>query len=203
MLRQIAGAWLLITLSLGVAAAQNAPQKKMALRTIFIPTSIAVTYNAERAKTVSSGCNCFWIPGAGIDANWRIWNGVGIAAQVNGGHASNIAPDVGIKKVNFLFGPRYTWQPSRRKRGYRPSIFGEFLAGGVHAYGTVIPTSTGTTSSATSFGFQTGGGANLWLTRHFGLRVIELDYVYSEIPNAGDSTQNDFRIATGVVWRLP
>ena len=202
MLRQIVGAWILITLSLGVAAAQSSAHKGIHLRAK--PTSLAITYNAERAKTVSSGCNCFWFQGAAVDANWNLWNRLGIAAQVSGGHASNIGPGVDISKIDFLVGPRYTWQPARWKHfHYHPSLFGEFLLGGVHAFDTVIPTSSGTSSSATSFGLQTGVGTNLWLTPHFGIRLLELDYVYSRLPNAGNSTQNDFRVATGVTWRLP
>lgn len=202
MLRQVAGAWILITLSLGVAAAQSPVRKTVHPR--LKPSSIALTYNAERAKTVSSGCNCFWFQGAAVDADWNVWKHLGIAAQFSGGHASNIGPGVDISKIDFLFGPRYTWQPARWKHNrYHPSIFGEMLLGGVHAFDTVIPTSSGTSSSATAFGLQTGAGANLWLTPHFGVRLLELDYVYSRLPNAGNSTQNDLRIAAGVVWRLP
>lgn len=203
MLRQIAGAWILFTLCLGVATAQNSSHNDH-LRSRLIPSSIALTYNAERAKTVSSSCNCFWFQGGAIDTNWNVWNHLGIAAQLSGGHAANIAPGIGIKKIDFLFGPRYTWQPTRRNRHrYQPSVFGELLLGGVHVYSTVIPTSSGTSSSATAFGTQIGAGANLWLTPRFGIRLLELDYVYSTLPNAGNSTQNDFRIATGVVWHLP
>lgn len=203
MLRQIAGAWILFTLCLGVATAQNASHKDHLFSRIT-PTSTALTYSAERAKTVSSSCNCFWFQGGAIDTNWNVWNHLGIAAQLSGSHASNIGPGVDISKISVLFGPRYTWQPTRWKsHRYQPSIFGEFLLGGVHAFDTVIPTNSGTSSNATAFGLQTGVGTNLWLTSHFGIRLLELDYIYSRLPNAGNSTQNDFRVATGVTWRLP
>lgn len=204
MLRQLAGVSLLITMSLAVATAQGRSPRAVNLRSRITPATVAITYNAERAKTVSSGCNCFWFQGAAADATWPVWNHLGIAAQLSGAHASSIGPGVDISKIDFLFGPRYTWQPvSWKHNRYRPSIFGEFLLGGVHAFNTVIPTTTGTAGSATSFGFQAGAGANLWLTRRFGIRLLQLDYVYSQLPNAGNSTQNDFRIATGVIWRLP
>lgn len=204
MLRQIARIWILIIISLGVATAQSMSHDKSEQRSFITPASIAVTYNVERAKTVSAGCNCFWFQGAAADANWNAWNHLGIAAQLSGGHASNIGPGVDISKIDFLFGPRYTWQRARWQHNrYHPSVFGEVLLGGVHAFDTVIPTSSGTSSSATAFAMQTGGGANLWLTRHFGIRLVQLDYVYSRLPNAGNSTQNDLRIATGMIWRLP
>lgn len=202
MLRQIAGAWILIMASLGMAAAQ--PARPAGTHSGPSPESIAITYNTERAETVSGNCNCFWFQGAAVDANWELWNNVGIAAQVSGGHASNIGPGVDISKIDFLFGPRYTWKPARSgHKHHRVSLFGEFLLGGVHAFDTVIPTSSGASSNSTAFALQTGAGANLWLTSRFGLRLLELDYVYSRIPNGGNSNQNDFRIATGTVWRFP
>lgn len=202
MLRRIVGAGILITLFPGVAAAQSPAQKGVHLRAK--PTSLAITYNAERAKTVSGGCNCFWFQGGAVDANWNLSNHLGVAAQFSGGHASNIGPGVDISKIDFLVGPRYTQQPARwRHYRYHPSVFGEFLVGGVHAFDTVIPTRSGTSSSATAFGLQTGAGANLWLMPDFGIRLFELDYVYSRLPNAANSTQSDFRIATGVTWHLP
>lgn len=204
MLRQIVGAWTLMTLSLGAAIAQSNPPNTMNLRSRITPASIAITYNAERAKTTLGTCNCFWFQGAAADANWNVWNHLGFTAQLSGGHASNIGPGVDVSKIDFLFGPRYTLQRARwRHNRYHPSVFGEVLLGGVHAFDTVIPTSSGNSSSATAFGLQTGAGANLWLTNRFGIRLLELDYIYSGLPNAGNSTQNDFRIATGVTWRLP
>lgn len=199
MLRKISGAGLLILLSLGTARAQfhNSSSGLLA------PASVAITYNAERAKTSPSNCGCFWFQGAAADADWNVWNHLGVAAEVSGAHASNIAPGVDVSKINFLIGPRYTWQPAAmRLSGRRASMFGEFLLGGVHAFDTVIPTTSGATSSATAFALQAGVGANLWLTPHLGLRVIELDYTYSQLPNTGNSIQNGFRIAAGVVWRL-
>ena len=202
MLREIAGVWILVTLTMGVAAAQGASHDSALARAK--PDNIAITYHAERAKTVLGGCNCFWFQGASVDATWNAWNHLGIAAQLSGGHASNVGPGVDVSKIDFLFGPRYTWRPAQWKYNrYLPSLFGEFLLGGVHAFDTVIPTSSGTTSSATAFSFQTGAGANLWLTSRFGIRLLQLDYVHSTLPNAGNSTQNDFRIASGVTWRLP
>ena len=203
MFKQIAGISFLILASLGVAQAR--PAQQPATHLSFSPLTIGLTYNAERAKTTSSsGCNCFWFQGAAADANWRLWNNLGIAAQFSGGRASSVSPGVDISKFDFLFGPRYTWHPPIWEH-HKPhsAIFGEFLLGGTHAFNTIIPTTSGLSGSATAFAFQTGVGANLWLTPRFGLRVLQLDYVYSQLPNGGNSRQDDLRIATGVIWRIP
>ena len=202
MLKQIAGISILILASLRVAEARPAQQPASHPR--FSALTIGLTYNAERAKTTSSGCNCFWFQGAAADVGWQLWNNLGIAAQLSGAHASNIGPGVNISKIDFLFGPRYTWHPPLWRPTRRSSaLFGEFLLGGIHAFNTIIPTISGASSSATAFALQTGGGANLWLTPRFGLRVLQLDYIYSQLPNGGNSRQNDLRIATGVIWRIP
>lgn len=199
MLRTITGAWLLILLSAGMAGAQA---RHVASRS-FVPSTLAITYNAERAKKISPGtCGCFWFQGGAADADWHMWNRLGIAAELSGSRASNVAPGVDVKKIDFLLGPRYVWQPAAQKHKRHTSVFGEFLIGSVHAFNTVIPTSTGVASSATAFALQTGAGTNLWLSPHFGFRVIELDYTYSRLPNTGDSTQNGLRIASGLIWNL-
>lgn len=201
MLKTIACLSVLILASLGVAAAQSDQQP--ASHAKLNKLTLGLTYSAERAKTTYSSCNCFWLQGGAADVNWNAWRNLGIAAEINGAHASNIGPGVSLSKIDFLVGPRFTWQSPAWKVRRRPiSFFGEFLVGGTHAFDTLIPTNSGVTQSGNSFALQTGGGSNLWLTPHLGWRVIELDYGYSQLPNAGSGTQNEVRIATGIVWRI-
>lgn len=202
MFRKIAGVSLLIVASLGVAVAQEAhpaPTQSKPSR-----VTVGVTYSTERGKTTYSSCTCFWLQGGAADVNWNVWRAVGIDAQVEGGHAGNIGPGVDLSKVTFLIGPRITWRPvTPRIRKHSASIFGEFLMGDAQVFNTVIPTVPGVTSSASAFAVQTGFGSNLWLTHHFGVRVLEIDYEYSQIPNGGSGTQSEVRLASGIVWRLP
>lgn len=200
MLRNLACLSIMLLASLSVAIAQPHQPASRASMTRF---TVGVTYSAERAKTVNSSCHCFWLQGGAADVTWSAWRNLGITAEINGGHASNIGPGVDLSKIDFLVGPRYTWQPAAWETHKRPlSFFGEFLLGTTHAFDTVIPTSSGVTGSANSFALQTGVGSNLWLTPHLGWRVMELDYGYSQLPNTASDTQNEFRIATGIVLRL-
>lgn len=196
---RLAGVCLLIGLLSSMVKAQSTEPAHQQLR---LPITLAVTYSGEQGRIASSNCGCFWFQGAGGDASVLSWHGLGFAANISGGRASDITPGVSLTKINFLFGPRYTWQAKGWKVARQsPSIFGEFLPGAAHAYGTVIPESSAPASKATAFSYRAGGGADLWLSSHFGLRAIELDYVYSQLPNNGNSTQDDFRVATGFVWR--
>jgi outer membrane immunogenic protein len=199
--KRISAGCLLMGLMLGMASAQTTPSH--AVRSHAFPVDLAVVYNAERGRVVSADCGCFWLQGLGLNANVGLWHGWGIAADMNGGRASNIAPDVSLAKINYFFGPRYMlslprWKDARES----PSLFGEFLLGGVHAFDTVIPSAGAVKNSANALAFQAGGGATAWFAPHLGVRVIELDYIYSQLPNASSSRQNDFRIATGIVWRI-
>jgi hypothetical protein len=168
---------------------------------------VAITYVAERAKIVSIDCGCFWLQGGGMNAAVTFHHGLGVAANLTGGHASNVASGVDLDKVSFMMGPRYTYpfkswlgRGFGRQEGGR--IFGEGLVGGVHSFNTVVPASAGVAGAASSFVFQVGGGMDLPLRKGIGIRLFEADYVRSTLPNAGNSTQNDLRLAAGISFHF-
>jgi hypothetical protein len=72
----------------------------------------------------------------------------------------------------------------------------------VHSFNTVVPTSAGVGGAASSFVFQVGGGADLPLRKGIGIRVFEVDYVRSTLPNASNSTQHDLRLAAGISFHF-
>jgi outer membrane protein OmpA-like peptidoglycan-associated protein len=76
------------------------------------------------------------------------------------------------------------------------------LFGYVHGFDGLYPAAGATTDSASSFALEAGGGLNLLLTKHFGLRLLEADYVRDELPNATTDSQNDLRLAFGVTYHL-
>jgi hypothetical protein len=49
---------------------------------------------------------------------------------------------------------------------------------------------------------QTGGGINLFFSRSIGVRLLEADYVRTELPNNYSRSQNDLRIAFGVNYHF-
>jgi hypothetical protein len=164
---------------------------------------VAITYVAERAKIATIDCGCFWLEGGSMNAAVTFYRGLGVAANLTGGHASNIAPGVDLDKVSFMMGPRYTYPFKSwfgRTGGGR--VFGEGLIGGVHSFNTVVPTSAGVAGAASSLVFQVGGGADLPLRKGIGIRLFEADYVRSTLPNAGNSTQHDLRLAAGISFHF-
>jgi hypothetical protein len=160
-------------------------------------TDLAVTYSTENAKVTPSTGGSFWSQGGSLDAAATFFHNFGVAANVTGDHASNIAPGVNLNKIAVMIGPRYTRRlPSKRES----RVFVEALAGGVRGFGSIFPLPAGTDSHASSFAFQAGGGVDIAISKHLALRAIEADYVRSYLPNNGTNTQDHLRLAFGVTY---
>lgn len=196
---------LLLGAALSTGLVAQAQQQPVPARTVDVDA--AITYVGERAKIASVDCGCFWLNGGSGDFAMTFFHGLGVAANLTGVHASNIGTGIDLDKVMFAVGPRYTYSPAAwskhhlgKDRGI--ALFGESLFGGVHGFNTVFPSSTGTQGAASSFAMQLGGGVDLRLPRHIGVRAVEVDYVRSTLPNNGGNLQNDLRIAGGISFHF-
>jgi len=188
------------------AAAACAQQAHPNLLPGIASADVAVTYSLERAKIASSNCGCFWLNGASAEVAVPVYRGVSAVGSFGGATASNITPGVDLSKFTYVFGPRYTYDISRYSgiatRGHSTHLYGEALFGGIHAFGSSFPATGGAVPTANSFAMQLGGGADVALSRGFGLRVLQLDYIRTSLPNNASNTQNDLRIAFGVTYRI-
>ena len=103
--------------------------------------------------------------------------------------------DVDSERYVYVFGPRVTvW----RNRDFR--IFVEGLVGGVHAHATVsVPRFPSVSRSADANGFATalGGGFDWRFTNHLSWRVVQADYVGTDLSS---QWQSDFRASTAIVY---
>jgi len=170
-----------------------------------VSTDLAITYTAERGELAPGKCGCFWMQGAGADAALNFWKGLAVAASFNTGAASNIAPNVDLRKVQFTAGPRYAytaWTGRDAAANRRLQIFGQGLFGGVSAYAGTFPGPDGVATGASSFAIEAGGGLNLFFSKTFGVRLLEADYVRTSLPNNASNTQNDLRLAFGMTWHI-
>jgi hypothetical protein len=171
-----------------------------------VSTDLSVTYSLEHAKLSPGSCGCFWLQGAGVDATVSFWKGLGLAASFNGEHAGNAAPGVDVNKIDFTAGPRYTYTAWRGHATAtdqrRLQVFGRTLFGYMHGFNGVYPASGGVVSSAGSFAFEGGGGLNLFFTRKLGVRLIQVEYVRSSLPNNASNAQNDVRLSFGLVYHF-
>jgi hypothetical protein len=193
--RKVLFAGLLATASSGQA--QSEPGRAPA------SIDLALTYNTEHAQLAPGTCGCFWLQGGGADAAFTLWKGFGIAAGVTGEMVSNYTPGVDFSKVSYVAGPRYTytvWKGGPTLRRPRLQILGDGLFGAVHALSGAFPTAAGTNTTANSFALQTGGALNWFFSKSFSVRLLEVDYVRTQLPNGYAGTQNDLRLAFGVSY---
>jgi outer membrane immunogenic protein len=169
-----------------------------------VSMDLAITYSTEYARLAPGTCGCFWLQGGGADAALTLWKGLGIAAGVTGQMVSNYAPGVDFSKVGYMGGPRYTYTAWKREPGsiQRPrlQIFGEGLFGAVHAYSGAFPSGVAIDPTANSFALETGGGINMFFSRSISVRLLEVDYVRTQLPNGYAGTQNDLRLASGISY---
>jgi hypothetical protein len=184
------------------SAAGWAQQSQKAVQPERVSIDVAVVSASELSRPDPS-LGSFWFRGGGVDAAATFWKGFGIAATLTGDHASNVFTGVDENKISFLAGPRYTFTAYKWHAGAedprRLQLYGQGLVGVAHGFDFAF--SNGSTS-ANELAIQTGGGLNLYLTRNFGVRPVELEFVRTQIGATGFSTQNDFRVATGVTYRF-
>jgi hypothetical protein len=176
-----------------VSSAQNAPApapQKPALE-------IAFTYQGMHSDVVNG--SGFWLQGGGAQIHGQFHGGWGAVADIAGAHIANInSSGVGLDLVTATFGPRYTWKPARA----RYSLYGQGLLGQAWGMNSVFPGPNGANTVANSMAVKAGGGMNLDLKRHLALRLPEVDYLRTQLPNSTTNVQNYLTIAAGIVLRF-
>lgn len=90
-----------------------------------------------------------------------------------------------------------------------PRIFANFGNATVYGHLLVGGLTFNLGGSGSSYVVAGGGGANFWVTRHIGVRLIQFDYLHNGFiqaavlgNGAGNNTQNNYRVSTGVVFRF-
>jgi outer membrane immunogenic protein len=154
---------------------------------------VGANYNYFHANAPPGRCGCFSLNGSSgtILINITpVWSAVADIAVAHANNVDNTSQNITI--VNYLFGARYTRrQPSR----FVP--YGEALFGGAKE-----DVNFQFTINRNSFGLAVGGGASTQLKRRLGLTIAQIDYVYTQIPNAKNDRQNNVRISTGIVYNF-
>ena len=197
----IRGRMLLVSAFVFAGTALWSQQSQKPLQPPTVSADLAVTFAAEPSQVVSS--QNFWFKGGGADAALTFWKGVGLAATLTGDHAGNVMSGVDVNKISYLGGPRYTFTAWQATTGpSRLQVFGQGLVGGAHGFDGIYPDGTGVKSSANSLAVQAGGGLNNYFSKHWGARLLEADYVRTELPNTADDVQNDFCLAAGITYHL-
>lgn len=158
-------------------------------------TDLAFTWDGTHSDIAGGGS--FWMQGAGLQVHERFWRGLGVVADIAGTHAGNIgSTGVGLDLLTVTFGPRYTWP-----RG-KLSLYGQGLVGQAFGFHSLFPSPRGVNSSDDSLATLAGGGVNVAVSPRVAVRLLEADWLRTQLPNSSSNTQNDLRLSAGVVFRF-
>ncbi len=162
---------------------------------------VSLTYGADRTNI--TGGNSFWMQGGGGEAAVALPYRLSVIADVTGMHASSIsATQVPLSLVAFTFGPRYTWYPSKHPHERNLSLFGQGLVGAAHGFDSVFPSLKEVTGNASSLAVQAGGGADLALSHRISLRLLQVSWLRTQLPNGGTNVQNHLSMNTGIAFHF-
>jgi hypothetical protein len=189
------------TLVLGLTAqAQTQPSPRS--------VDMGVTYTLEHSKIAGTDCACFWMQGGSLDANVPLHGGLGVAVAFAGAHKSDIVPGIDLSEMSLMGGPRYTlstnrWTDHGMTSTHPTSIFAEALFGYVHGFDGQFPTSEGVLKpTANALAMQLGGGMNIGISKHFGIRAPEVYFIRTNLPNNTNGVQNDLRLGFGFSYHI-
>lgn len=195
--------FLLLASVLLLAAGMHAQSKAAVYAPDHQELELAVTYTADYSNLVPT--QTFWQQGGSVELSAQVYRGFGLAANVTGTETSNAAGSgVSLNLVTATFGPRYAYNHAmgaEQKRSF--SIFGQGLVGQAWGFDSDFPSTSGVQTDANSLAFQLGGGVDLGLARHLGVRLFQADWLRTELPNGTTNVQNNLRLAAGVVFRFP
>lgn len=175
------------------AAAVEAQQQRPAGEVDF-----AVTYTANRANLTTNPS--FWMQGGSAELAGQLWHGLAGVANITGLHTGGGTSGVPLSIVTDTFGPRYRWSIPTKMSRREVSVFGQGLIGEAHGFYSIFPGRPGASTNALSFALQLGGGVDVALSHHFSLRAVEADWLRTQLPNSTTNVQNDFHIASGIVF---
>lgn len=187
-------ALVLVTLGVSAAAAQQRPADPV---TVVPRFDLSLGYNHINANAPPGISNYFGPNGGYVSGAYHFNDWFSIAGEFTGGHASNIsALGQDLTLTTFMAGPRvsYPW--------HRLAPFAQIFFGGAHGSDSYFPSGTSFSTSASSWAFKTGGGLDINLTRRFAVRVFDVDYLRTALPNGTSDSQNQLMIDAGIVIKF-
>ena len=178
------------------STSQEAPQKPKSRVTPKFEVSAGYAYRSYYQPNIPT----FWLNGwyASFDYNLKHW--LGVEAEGMG-----IYKDQGItfgktRIYSLLVGPKL-YPLGHRK----VTPFGHFLVGSAR-YSNTTPAYGGfpsVTKTASAYAWEAGGGLDWNLSRHWGIRMFQLDFGHENFfGGSTGATRISRRIAVGFVYRF-
>jgi opacity protein-like surface antigen len=128
-------------------------------------------------------------------ASFSVNNWFGVEGDFSGHYRTTCEGVSGLtcKDLSFMGGPRFTYRKDRY------TAFAHGLFGGDNGSGSL----EGFSLSDTPFALAVGGGVDYAVSPRIAIRFAQFDYFMTRHAlNLGASTQNNFRVSAGVVFRF-
>jgi len=136
----------------------------------------------------ASGVNCQGGSGSGAV---YLTASIGIVGEFGACKVTGLPSGANAHAMDYLFGPKVYFHAHGRVSPFVQALFGgERLSAGLSGVGS---------GSTSAFATALGGGADVALSRHVTLRALQVDYLYTHFSGA---SQNNFRLQSGIVWRI-
>jgi len=163
---------------------------------------LALQYTYLRSNAPVGQCACFSPEGGSASISVPLpGRRFSLAGDVTAGNSSGISNrNYDLTLTVFTAGLRIT--PGFKMGRLIP--YGQILAGGAHAGGSLVSGNTPANNSSVVFASNAGGGLDLAPHRdsRFALRLVEADYVATLFRNGQNDHQNNLRIGAGIVIRI-
>lgn len=188
-----------------VAVGPPAPSAQSSAQSRF---TAALAYQVQRSNAAPGVCGCFALQGMRAEFTYHpsklpekfptVLNHFSGVFELGGNHASNIHGNgLDLSLVTYLVGPRYS-----RNVGPKLTPFAQVLFGGVHGFDSIFPRRNEVTSSGNSFALSAGGGVDLAVSKRFSVRLFQIDFLKTALPNGESNGQNNLRVSAGLVAQL-
>jgi opacity protein-like surface antigen len=173
---------------------------------LMLFSSPCLAQNNDPRVEVFSGFSYARIDGDESDTrNFYGWNGslsvsadkiFGFTVDASGHYQDNVI--VRSRLFSLLAGPRFT------ARNEHATTFAHILLGGIHHHERLETLTERFTTRGNAFAVAAGGGFDVNVSPHFGVRVIQAEYVLSKFNRAasGKAIQHNARVGIGVVFRF-
>jgi hypothetical protein len=165
-----------------------------------MPRTVNFRFSEQVSNAPAGTCGCFGLEGAAGDLAWNL-------KQLGGKHgaALGLAADVGVEHTGSVNGANYGLTlttlaagPRFMLPGHKLQPFAQALFGFAHGSGSSFPQNNALVSSANSFALDLGAAADYSLDKRFSVRLLQLDYLRTSLPNITTNWQNNLRIGAGV-----
>jgi hypothetical protein len=187
----------------GVAFAQDNPRFEVTGDYSFFRSTspLSSAWDSINYNGGGGDVTFFLTPHFGAKADFQGYNSANQCANASYGFNGC----AGGNLITYMFGPVVKYRINK----FEP--FGELLFGASHsniftnACNANIGLCATSSPTTTAFTVALGGGVDLKLTHHLGVRLFDVDYVPTHFTNnfsGGNSLQNSLRVQTGIQFRF-